>query len=150
MPFDRRAFVTFNRIMSAALYPEELRDLRLKAGARLVEARADAAATQGAEGRLLQVEVTIDAGRVSFAVEDGTHRALLDIAILVLDSDSRVKDERRQTIDLNLQDDAYARCRRDGIPYSVRLPAARGACDVKVIVYDYAADVLGSTVVRIF
>jgi hypothetical protein len=150
MPFDRRAFLTFNRIMSAALYPEELRDIRLKAGARLVEARADAAATEGAEGRLLQVDVTIDAGRVSFAVEDGTHRALLDLAILVLDSDGRVKDERLQTIDLNLQDEAYARCRRDGIPYSVRLPAARGACDVKVVVYDYAADVLGSTTVRIF
>jgi VWFA-related protein len=143
VPFDRQAFLTFNRIISAALYREDVRDIRLKAGASLKQAAAGSP-------REIAVEVTIDASRVSFAVENGAHVGLLDVAIFAMDSRGRVVDDHWQKIDLNLQDAAYERCRREGIPYAVRLPAKPGVLEVKIVVYDYAADVLGSAVARIF
>jgi VWFA-related protein len=143
VPFDRQAFLTFNRIISAALYPEEVRDIRLKAGASLKQAAAGSP-------REIAVEVTIDATRMSFTVENGAHVGLLDVALFAVDSRGRVVDDRWQKIELNLQDEAYERCRREGISYAARLPAKPGVQELKIIVYDYAADILGSMVARIF
>jgi hypothetical protein len=143
VPFDRQAFLTFNRIMSAALYPTDLGDIRLRASASL-KRPADGS------GPELAVDVKIDAGRVSFADENDHHLALLDIVLFALDARGRVVDERWQKIDLNLADDAYAQCRRDGIPYNIRFPVKTGVLDVKVVVYDYGADILGSRLIHVF
>jgi len=143
VPFDRRAFLTFNRIISAAWHPTDLRDIRLKAGASLKH-------SDDGLSHEVAVDVKIDARPVSFAIENGLHVALLDIAVFALDSRGRVIEDRWQKIDLNLKDDVYEQCRRDGIPYSIRFPVKAGVLEVKVVVYDYGADVLGSSVVRVF
>jgi VWFA-related protein len=143
VPFDRQAFLTFNRIISAALYPNDVRDIRLKVGASLKPAEAGT-------GREIVVDVKIDAARMSFKTENGLHVGALDIAIFVVDSHGRVIDERWQKIDLNLKDEVYERCRREGIPYLLRVPAKPRVREVKVIVYDYAADIIGSAVARVF
>jgi len=182
VPFDRQAFLTFNRIIAAALYPDDVRDIKLKVGAhpiRLpalsgVEGKPDptgstirlkpdptaevaggaGAGNTGGTEREIAVDVTIDASRISFAVDSEAdppvHVAHLDVAVFASDTRGRVTDERWQKIDLALKDEEYERCRRDGIPYLVRLPGKPATREVKVIVYDYAGDVLGSAVARVF
>lgn len=163
VPFDRQAFLTFNRIISAALYPEAVRDIGLKVKARYVvrspgsEVRSPGAdadlsrrSHQAEAEREIAVEVTIAAARVSFRDDESKHVAHLDIAVMGTDSRGRTTDDRWQTIDLALGDADYERCWRDGIPYSVRLPFRPATRGVKVIVYDYAGDLLGSAVARVF
>ena len=175
VPFDRQAFLTFTRIMSAAQYPEDIRDIGLKVRATPIRVPADAtggdtrlkpdppaqgagaapAATARAAGRAIAVDVKIDAAHISFSdgteeADAGKHLAHFDIAALAVDSHGRVTDERWQTIDLALEDAEYQRCRRDGIPYAVQLPFKGTTLEVKVIVYDYAADKLGSAVAKVF
>jgi hypothetical protein len=144
VPFDRESFLTFNRIMSAALYPDSVRDIGLKV-------RADNPA--GARGDIA-VDVKIDAARIAFSsgsgADEGKHVAHLEAVAFALDSKGRVTDERWQAIDLALNDADYDRVRRDGIPYSVRLPGNAASREVKVIVYDYAGDLLGSAVAKVF
>jgi VWFA-related protein len=149
VPFDRQAFLTFNRIISAALYPEDVRDIHLKV--RAAPAQGDEGARYGGPVR---VDITIDASRLSFQVDNGLHVERLDVAVFGTDSRGRVVDERWEKIELALNDDDYARARQSGIRHSVMMPGKPGGrdvkMDVKVIVYDYAADVLGSAVARVF
>ncbi len=158
VPFARQEFLTFNRIISAALYPEDVRDIGVRAKASVVRAAAAPALSERSdkrvEGREIAVEVKIDAARISFAAgtdeNEGRHVARLEAVAFAIDSKGRATDERWQAIDLALKDDEYERVRRGAIPYSVRLPWKAATREVKVIVYDYAADLLGSTTAKVF
>jgi hypothetical protein len=52
-------------------------------------------------------------------------------------------------VDLDLTDQNYEVFKASGLSYTQNLPVNGDPAYVKVIVYDYAADVLGSTLVRI-
>jgi hypothetical protein len=125
VPFDRKAFLTFNRIISAALYPDEVRDVRVKARASLADSAAGSPARpEPVDGRtkLVQVDITIDADTVKFSLdEEKRHVARLDVSVLGADSRGRIVDERWQTIEMAFDDAQYEKCRRDGIRYSTTL-----------------------------
>ncbi len=133
VPFDRRSFLTSTRMMAAAQYGDDLRDIKVRASAT----RA-------------RVDVQIDASRLTFAPENGARVARLDIAVLPIGRKGRIRDDRWDKIELTLGDAELARYRREGLRYSIALPAAANAEKVRVVVYDYAADLLGATTVKVF
>jgi hypothetical protein len=88
------------------------------------------------------------AGRPVAAV-DGRHVADLDLVVYVADDKERLIKESRHKVDLKLKDENYQRYLRDGIPFDVTMRAAQPPKYVKVIVYDYVADLLGSAIVKL-
>jgi hypothetical protein len=54
-----------------------------------------------------------------------------------------------QVVDLDLTDQNYEIFKARGLSYTQNLPVTGDPAYVKVIVYDYAADALGSALVRI-
>ena len=73
----------------------------------------------------------------------------LDLVVYVADDKERLIKESRHKVDLKLKDENYQRYLREGIPFDVTLRAAQPPKYVKVIVYDYAADLLGSAIVKL-
>jgi len=142
VPLNRRAFLTFNRVAAASSYDRDLRDIEVKIKAS-VAGQAETAAGEAV------VEITIGLARVGFAVEGDRRVADLDIDVFCGDDKEKLVGESWEKASLRLRDETYQRLLRDGLAYTTRVPLKGKARYVKVVVYDYAADMLGSAVVKV-
>ena len=140
LPIDRRAFLTSRRISAAGQYGSAIPDIR-------VTLTPTVRRTQGSAD--VSVVLNIDASRIAFAASEGRHTADLDLVIYAADDKERIVSESHHKIDLKLKDENHQRYLRDGIPFEVTMRASRPPKYVKVIVYDYAADRLGSSIVKV-
>ena len=141
LPVDRRTFLTSRRISAAGQYGSAIPDIRVTLTPTVKKN----------PGRSAEVNVAlnIDASRIAFAAVDGRHVADLDLVVYAADDKERIIEESRHKVDLRLKDENYQRYLRDGIPFDVTMRAAQPPKYVKVIVYDYAADLLGSAIVKL-
>jgi hypothetical protein len=140
LPIDRRTFLTSRRISAAGHYGDAIPDIRVTLKPTV---------TRTAQAAEVHVAVNIDASRVAFTEADGRHSADLDLVIYAADDKERMLGESRHKVDLKLKDENYERYMREGIPFEVTMRAALPPKFVKVIVYDYAADLLGSAIVKL-
>ena len=140
-PLERRQVFTQTRIAAAGSYDGAVPDIKITATAR--------PATQVEAGLGVAVDVTIDATRVTFQKVDGRHVGSLDVTVFCGDARENLVGQASQQMNFKLLDELHGRFLREGIPYSVRVPVRAPATYVKVVVYDYAADLLGSAVVKI-
>lgn len=135
--FNRQQFLTYTRIAAAGNYQGALTDLGLRLSA-----------AKGQQEELL-VTVTILPDRVAFVRRDGRHAASLDVALFCGDSKENIVGQAWQKVDLTLREEVYQTFLRDGASYTSRVAVKGDAKFVKGIVYDYAADLLGSAVVTV-
>jgi hypothetical protein len=138
-PLDRREFVTYRRITSAGNYDEAIPDIGIEVKAS-VQAGADPA---------VDVYIRIAADRLSLVEVAGLHVGQLKIAIYVGDADEQVIGESLQDMKLSLLPETYQRALSEGLQHTLRIPVTGDPVHVKVIVYDFAADLLGSAMVRL-
>jgi hypothetical protein len=136
LPIDRRRAMTYSRIASAASYPQEIRDVRFSMRTSVVKGT----------DRMpdFVVELSIDASTVSFLADGGRQLASLDIAVFCQDEQGDSTGDRWETLDLKLLPDTHARMLKDGITYTGRVTVARAVKFVKVVVYDFGADRVGT------
>jgi VWFA-related protein len=139
-PLERRQVFTQTRIAAAGSFDGVVPDIKVTATAR--------PATQDT-GLGVAVDVTIDASRVTFKQVDGRHTGSLDVTVFCGDARENLVGQSTQQMNFKLLDELHRRFLTDGIPYSVRVPVRAPATYVKVVVYDYAADLLGSAVVKL-
>lgn len=137
LPIDRRAFLTSRRIAAAGQYGSAIPDIRIT---------LTPAMKRGQDAAEVHVVLNIDAARIAFTSAEGRHVADLDLVIYAADSRERILNESRHKVDLKLKDENYQRYLREGIPFEVTMRAPVPPRYVKVIVYDYAADLVGSAV----
>jgi VWFA-related protein len=140
LPIDRRTFLTSRRISAASQYGSAIPDIR-------VTLTPTVRRSQGAAE--VSVVLNIDAGRIAFVTVEGRHVADFDLVIYAADDKERIINETRHKIDLKLKDENYQRYLREGIPFEVTMRAVLPPKFVKVIVYDYAADLLGSSIAKL-
>lgn len=139
VPLDRREFVTSMRMSAAGNYDGVVKDLDVTLQPPVVN---------GNPPELL-VSGNLRSSRIKFSDVNGRKTARLDIAVYCGDARQRVAGETMKVVTLNLTDETYASIQRTGIDLSVRLPLKGKPAFVKVIVYDYAADLLGTAVAKI-
>lgn len=136
VPYDRRAFLTYSRISAAALYPERIRDIKLKAKTSYK--------AEGSRGGELAIDVTIDIASIMMEIKPDRREAVVDIAIAARDADGNTVGEKWDKYSVVVAADDYPRALRDGVVYSLRLPLTSSARSVKIVVYDYPGDVIGT------
>lgn len=141
VPYDRREFVTHSRLAAAGRYREQIQDIRITVKTPVLTGEADA--------RELTVQGSIDLSRVKFALMEGRHAASLDIGIYAGDAREQVVGETLKKIDLQLSDEIHQALMRDGVPFTARFSVTGAPAYVKVIVYDYASDLLGSAMLKL-
>jgi VWFA-related protein len=135
-PYDRKAFLAYTRIASAGWSDKEVHDLKL---------RAETSTAAGKDGvRQTTMAVSIDASRIRFENVDGRHCASLQIAVFYGDDKGRSINDMWQPMSLKLKEETYAKYLVTGIPYSFQIPVKLRPKFVKIIVYNYESDIVGS------
>jgi len=129
--FNRRGFITSDRLSQAASFRREVNDIKVKA----------AASQRGADS--LVVEGKIDLSKVKLATVDGSRLGLLDVAVFGFDSAGNSMGVNVQELPLNLSGEEHARFLKGGLPYAISFPAIRGAQNVRFVVYDFGSDLIG-------
>jgi hypothetical protein len=92
--------------------------------------------------RTLVLEMHIKSTQMKFVEEAGRHLAELDIGIYCT-------DDTVQRMDLNFPAERYQRFPQEGVNYTARVPLTGNPVYFKVMVYDYAADIIGAAAHRL-
>ena len=137
LAFDRRTFLTSNRVVSAVLYRHEIRDIGVKINVSRV-------AGKGGTADEAVIDAVIDAGRIEFNAVDGRQVGVVDVAVFFADAKKIIVQERWQKIDLRMPSATFQSVQREGIPYRLRMPLKDSVRFVKVVVYNYEKDTVGS------
>jgi VWFA-related protein len=140
--FDRVEYTTRSRIESAATLAEDVKDIDVTASASLTTENGQTIA---------DVSAQIDVAALHFDVRDGIIVGRITIAVVPLDANRALIDGKykRQVADLKYDQEALTLVRRIGIPYDVRLPVPSETRFIRVVVYDAAADRVGSAGVAV-
>ena len=142
VPFDRQEFLTYSRVLAAAMFPSEISDIRVRVKADLIDGEGDT--------KDLVAEITIDLKRVAFVEKDGRRTAQLDLSVYCINADGRGVGEMFRKFTLSLTPEEHARALKDGVSYTMRVTNRGSVRWAKVVVYDYAADVIGTREVRVY
>jgi hypothetical protein len=73
----------------------------------------------------------------------------VEVVIFTVDGRKRQMQDLWQRVELDLSDATLEKFKSGGIPHSATLPAPPELDAVKVVVYDYAADLIGSLVLKV-
>ena len=128
--FDRRGFITNDRLSQAASFRREVNDIKVKMSA-------------SQRGTGLVVEGKIDLSKVTLATVDGSRVGLLNVAVFGFDSGGNAMGANVQELPLKLSEEDYARFLKGGLPYTISFPAIRGAQNIRFVVYDFGSDLIG-------
>jgi hypothetical protein len=132
VPVDRRDFYTTTRIAAAGVYVGEISDLKVSATATFEKGASEVAA-----------DVTLKPDRISFEHGGGRHKASVQMAFFLGDGNEDIVGERWQLVDMNLTDASYQEFKMRGASFSLPIAVAGEPRLLKVIAYDYAADLIG-------
>jgi hypothetical protein len=141
-PFDRQRLMTLGRMMGAADFNQEIHDIRLEAKASMSPASHDAPLS-------VTVDMSLDPSRIAFTKANGRNTASVEVASFCLDGGDHPLGQVWQTMELTYSDDRLDAAKRDGISYKVTIPVRDQAKRVKIVVYDYDADLVGSAIVKV-
>jgi hypothetical protein len=137
-PYDRREFLAYSRIASAAASYPSISDVAFN---------LDSSWEKDSSGkRQTLVKLKIDASTVRFETVNGLRSGRLRIAVFCTNSDDDFMADVWENLDMDLSEETYQRARKEGIPYSVMMPVSPGRRNFKAIVYDIKSDKVGSRV----
>lgn len=141
--YDREQFLAYSRIAGAAAYEQVVADVSFTARAQAVKE---------ASGQLhTRLDIQIDPTRLGFKVVNDRHTDKLQIAVFYLfcnDKNQYITGEERKTVDLALLEETYQRNMQSSIPISILIPQS-GVTNVKIIVYDFGSDRVGSAFIKV-
>lgn len=141
VPFDRRAFLTHSRITGASAYRVLMRDVAVTVTGAVFRDKDNTWQARA--------EVSIDPSTIAFEQIDGRHVAEIDVAVFVGARNQRQVGELRKRVELKLEPDTYARMQKEGVKFETMIDLTGQPRYLKAVVYDYAADKLGSAVAEI-
>ncbi len=141
VPYDRRQFMTYNRMESAGSWAKQIKDIPVTLETSVSRQKRGISE--------VRVQASIDPAAIRFKEDGGQFVATIDVATSIGDAAQHLVGEHRQTLDLSLDAEGYERVKREGITYTAIITATKPARHVKVVVYDYAADKLGTVAKRL-
>ena len=141
VPFDRQQFMTYSRVLAAATWGPLIEDIPVTVKTDVAFASRDA--------EEIDVEVGIDPSALTFVERDGQWATSFDVAVFVGDNRKDVAGEVWETVTLTMTPETYARVLNEGITHPARVETKGPARQVKVVVYDYAADRLGTAAAKV-
>lgn len=140
IPYDRRQFMTFSRILSATAFPQAIDDIGLDLEAR--QATGEGSSDVTVQGNIEPTGIVLDR-------KETLHTGRLEVALFAVDRRNRLVGERWFSLDLSLDEGEHQAFLRDGVPLDTRVPIRSEATKVKVVIYDFAADAVGSVTIPV-
>ncbi len=138
LPFDRRMFITQDRILAALTFSRTLNDIKVKMDCALK-------GSESGSGRDLVVDLKIDPARLAWrTTADNSHLGLVDIGVFYFDKNGQMLGNNIQRPELKISQENWETVKKDGVRYNVRFPVDAATRSVRVVVYDFKADLVGS------
>ena len=133
--YDPRQSLATTRLVSAFGHPAEIKDLRMSVKFNDVKSGAD---------RAVAGEITVQADRLVFARAGDEYIAAINLAIVCYDYNNRNIGEVWASRDVRLSPARMEEIRKIGLVIPVRIAVPRPPNSIRVVVYDYGSDLLGS------
>ena len=73
----------------------------------------------------------------------------IELAIFLVDGEDRLVGQTWKTVELTFTDDRFESIMRDGVTMGLAITVTAPPKSVKTVVYDPAADLIGSTIVKV-
>ena len=138
IPFDRRTFITQDRILAALTFSRTLNDIKVKMDCALKS-------SSSGSGRDLVIDLRIDPSRLAFrTTADNSHLGLIDVAIFYFDKNGQMLGNEIQRPEIKISPENWEAVKKDGIRYSVHFPVDAATRRLRVVIYDFKADIVGS------
>jgi VWFA-related protein len=135
--FNRRGFITNDRLGAAANFRREVSDIKVKTS---VSQRSGS----------LSVEGKIDLSKVKLATVNGSRVGMLNAAVYCFDSGGWQTGAHDQALAVNLSEADYAKYLKEGYPYTIQFPIIRGTSNIRFVVYDFGSDLIGRADSKLF
>ena len=136
--FNRRGFITNNRLGAGANFRREVNDIKVKA----------AISQRG--GTSLSVEGKIDLSKVKLVEQNGERLGLLNVSVYCFDTASFQTGMHNQDLTLKFSEADYARFVKEGYPYTIQFPIIKGTQNIRFVVYDFGSDLVGRIDTKLF
>ncbi len=140
-PLELEALVKRSRIETALAYDQQAKDIPLTVNV-LQQPR------MGIQYQA-RVEITIDAAPLALDLKDGVRTGRLEVQVYCGDAKQAVIGDAGQSVDLSANEATYQQWLQTGIRRVIRVPTSEPPKYVKVVVYDYGSDRIGSATVTI-
>jgi len=128
--FDRRGFVTSDRLLAAGNFRREVSDIKVRASLSL-------------RSGSLAVEGKIDLARVKLDIVEGARVGRLNVGVFCFSDIMEPVGSHADKIEVNLTEDQYKLALKDGLPYLIQFPMIRSTKHIRFAVYDYRSDLIG-------
>jgi VWFA-related protein len=138
-PLELESIMTASRIDMAAGIAQEAGSIKVRAEAVLLPRFGIRFAAR--------VDVTIDASQLAWTSAGGTRTASLELRVYAGDARENVIGETGRRLDLSGDEATYAGWLKNGIRQSARVDVTERPQHIKVVVYDYGSDRIGSAMV---
>ena len=139
-PTDLREVLTAQRFRQAAGTDLDAADIPI---------RAEAVEVDGKSGKEIRLTIRIDGSRLELKKQGDRWVGELDMIVLAGDRDEKTTGMQQQRMTLGMDEARYTQATTTGIPYTLTLPVTARSTIVKVMVYEYASDKMGTVAVRI-
>jgi VWFA-related protein len=137
LAFNRRDFITNDRVRAAAGFRRTLDDIKIKLGAGLSRASSG-------QGYELSVSLNIDPSKLAFTFVEGVHKGRITVGLFFFNESGNMIGSGTQNADIALKDADFKAIVASGIPYKLTIPMDPGVRRVRAVVYDFKADLIGS------
>ncbi len=142
LPPDRRDMMSYTRMTSAFTTSLNVYDIPLGFNAR-EEKDGDKLA--------LALNLTVGLAKMAPAMVAGKRYYTMELAVVCADREQNIVGQYSQRLEFSLTEEQYQKALKEGTPanVSVRVPLTNFATHVKVVVYNFANDLLGSIVKKV-
>ena len=125
--FDRREYITRNRVEAASVHSQDVKDIRVKLKASLSIVNGQPTA---------DVNATIDRSPLYFKIRSGIRYGQVDIAVIAMDQEHKVLGGayRKQVAHLEYDEATFKLVKQSGIPYQAKMRVPSGTRYLRVVV----------------
>ena len=99
--------------------------------------------------REVRLDVTIDLSHVQFETDAGRQTATVELGVFCLDGRQKPVGELWKKLELTYTDERLRELRQTGTTVSLAVPVTATAESLKLVAYDYGADLIGSKNVNV-
>ncbi len=140
-PLEIETLVKKARIEAALAYDQQAKDIPLQVTVSQLPRMGVQSQTR--------VEIVIDAAPLALALKDGVRTGQIEVQVYCGDAKQTVVGDAGQHFDLTAPEATYQQWLQSGIRRVIRVPTEETPKYVKVVVYDYGSDRIGSAMVTI-
>jgi len=142
LPPNRRDMMSYTRMATALTTGVNVYDIPVGFSTR---------EERDGEQHVLAMDISIGLAKLAPVMNAGVRQYGLELAIVCANADQKLVGQYSQRLSFSLSEDQYQKALKEGVPakMTVRVPVTSYASHVKVVVYNFENDLVGSIMKKV-